>query len=383
MLFFSLIPVTDTFQHRFSQTDFMNEKGRVLIAMSGGVDSSVAAFLMKQQGYECIGCTMKLYQNEDAGIDKSRTCCSLSDTEDARNVAFKLDIPYYVLNFSDDFRNKIIKKFADAYIHGFTPNPCIDCNKYMKFSKLYARARELDCKYIVTGHYARVEYESGKYFLKKALDESKDQSYVLYDMTQEQLEHTLFPLGHLRKTETREIAEENGLVTAFKPDSQDICFVPDGNYAEVVKLHSDIPVKSGNFIDIHGNVVGRHKGIIYYTIGQRRGIGISSSHPLYVCRISARNNTVTVGREEDLYSKMVFADNFNFISDVYNEPFRCSAKIRYRHKEQPALAIPMDNNCVKIIFDEPQRAVTPGQSAVLYDGDTVIGGGIIRCETEE
>lgn len=383
MLFFSLIPATDTFQHRFSQTDFMNEKGRVLIAMSGGVDSSVAAFLMKQQGYECIGCTMKLYQNEDAGIDKSRTCCSLSDTEDARNVAFKLDIPYYVLNFSDDFRNKIIKKFADAYIHGFTPNPCIDCNKYMKFSKLYARARELDCKYIVTGHYARVEYESGKYFLKKALDESKDQSYVLYDMTQEQLEHTLFPLGHLRKTETREIAEENGLVTAFKPDSQDICFVPDGNYAEVVKLHSDIPVKSGNFIDIHGNVVGRHKGIIYYTIGQRRGIGISSSHPLYVCRISARNNTVTVGREEDLYSKMVFADNFNFISDIYIEPFRCSAKIRYRHKEQPALAIPMDNNCVKIIFDEPQRAVTPGQSAVLYDGDTVIGGGIIRCETEE
>lgn len=361
----------------------MNKKERVLIAMSGGVDSSVAALIMKQQGFECIGCTMKLYQNEDAGISNKRTCCSLSDTDDARNVAFKLDIPYYVLNFSDDFRSKIIKKFADAYIHGFTPNPCIDCNKYMKFSKLYARARELDCKYIVTGHYARIEHENGRFFLKKALDETKDQSYVLYDMTQEQLKHTLFPLGQLKKNETRSIAEKNGLVTAFKPDSQDICFVPDGNYADVVKLHSDVPIEPGNFVDTHGNVIGHHKGIIYYTIGQRRGIGIPSSEPLYVCGISAKNNTVTVGREKDLYCKEVFTDNFNFISETLKTPFRCKAKIRYRHKEQPAVAIPLENGGIKIIFDEPQRAVTPGQSAVLYDGDIVIGGGIIRCETED
>lgn len=356
----------------------MKLRKRVLIAMSGGVDSSVAAYIVKKQGYECIGCTMKLYQNEDAGISKTRTCCSLSDTEDARSVAFELDIPYYVMNFSDDFRKKIIGKFADAYMCGCTPNPCIDCNKYMKFGKLYIRAKELECDYIVTGHYARIEYENGKYFLKKAIDETKDQSYVLYDMTQQQLAHTLFPLGCLKKSETRMIAEKNNLVTASKPDSQDICFVPDGNYADVVKLHSERNIEPGNFIDTNGHIIGKHRGIIYYTIGQRRGIGISYSEPLYVCRISAKDNTITLGTEKDLYRKELIADNFNFITETFETPFRCKAKIRYRHKECGAYAQPIDSGCVKIVFDEPQRAVTPGQSVVLYIGDTVIGGGIIR-----
>ena len=211
---------------------------KALIAMSGGVDSSVAAKLMVDQGYTCIGCTMKLYHNEDAGIPRSHTCCSLDDVEDARSVAYKLGIPYYVFNFTRDFKAKVIDKFVDSYLHGVTPNPCIDCNRYLKFAKLFERAQILDCDYVVTGHYARIEKEGGKYILKKALDETKDQSYVLYDMTQNQLAHTLFPLGSLRKAETRRIAQACGFINADKPDSQDICFVPDGDYASVIELHT-------------------------------------------------------------------------------------------------------------------------------------------------
>ena len=351
---------------------------KALIAMSGGVDSSVAAYIMKESGFDCVGCTMKLYSNADAGMSKDRTCCSLDDVEDARSVASRLGIPYYVFNFSDDFKEKIICKFIRSYECGRTPNPCIDCNRYMKFAKFCERAKILGCDFVVTGHYARIYKEGEKFVLKKALDESKDQSYVLYNLTQELLAHVRFPLGELEKTKTRAIAEKCGFINANKPDSQDICFVPDGDYARVIELNTGKTYPPGDFIDKDGNVLGRHKGIIHYTIGQRKGLGISAPTPLYVTKIDTENNTVTLGESADLFSDTAVADDFNFISgDVPTEPFRCAAKIRYRQKEQPATAYPLHDGRVKLVFDAPQRAITPGQAAVLYNGDTVIGGGTI------
>ncbi len=244
---------------------------KVLIAMSGGVDSSVAAKLLCYEGYECIGCTMKLYDNCDAGLPRGRTCCSLDDVEDARSVAFSLGMRYYVFNFKDDFREKVIKKFASGYLRGQTPNPCIDCNRYMKFDKLFERAKLLGCDKLATGHYARIEFDGRKYRLKKALDKSKDQSYVLYMLTQEQLAHALFPLGSLHKTDTRAIADTAGLSSAHKPDSQDICFVPDGDYAAAIERLAGIKAPCGNFIDASGKVIGTHRGITHYTVGQHRG----------------------------------------------------------------------------------------------------------------
>ena len=351
---------------------------KALIAMSGGVDSSVAAYIMKESGYDCVGCTMKLYDNADAGVSREKTCCSLDDVEDARSVAARLGIPYYVFNFSDDFREKIICKFIRSYECGRTPNPCIDCNRYMKFDKLRERAKILGCDVVVTGHYARIYKEGEKYILKKALDESKDQSYVLYQMTQDLLAHTRFPLGELEKTETRAIAEKCGFINAKKPDSQDICFVPDGDYARLIELCTGKTYPPGDFIDKNGNVLGTHRGVIHYTIGQRKGLGISAPTPLYVCAINVENNTVTLGENADLFSDTAVADDFNFISgETPTAPVRCAAKIRYRQKEQPATAYPLQDSKVKIVFDAPQRAITPGQAAVLYSGDTVIGGGTI------
>ena len=352
---------------------------RALIAMSGGVDSSVAAFLLKQQGYDCIGCTMKLYNNEDIGI-KSRTCCSLNDVNDARSVAYKLNMKYYVLNFSADFKDKVIDKFVKSYESGRTPNPCIDCNKYMKFEKLYNMAQNLECNYIVTGHYARIEKINGKYYLKKAVDDTKDQSYVLYNLTQEQLAHTLFPLGSLHKTQIRDIAKKNGFINADKPDSQDICFVPDGNYVKAIEKFSENKIKEGNFTDKNGKVIGQHKGIVYYTIGQRRGLGCFQKH-VYVCNISAKDNTVTLGDQEDLYKKEFVVTDFNWIlGKPPAKNFSCSVKIRYKQKEHKADIEVLDDNKVKIVFNEPQKAITPGQAAVLYDGDIVLGGGTITAE---
>lgn len=351
---------------------------RALVAMSGGVDSSVTAKILQENGYECVGCTMRLYDNEDAGIPKAHTCCSLDDVEDARSVANRLHMPYYVFNFTYDFREKIINKFVSCYETGITPNPCIDCNRYMKFDKLFQRAMILNCEYVATGHYARIERLNGKYVLKKAVDASKDQSYVLYSMTQEQLAHTLFPLGSLCKTETREIAEESGFVNARKPDSQDICFVPNGSYANIVELHSGKKPEFGNFLDTSGNIIGQHRGIIYYTIGQHKGLGLSSPTPYYVCGINAETNTVILGSEKDLYEDTLTAENFNWVSgDVPLTPIRCKVKIRYRQPEQPATVTVLSDGAVKINFDEPQRAITPGQAAVLYDGDIVIGGGTV------
>lgn len=349
---------------------------KALIAMSGGVDSSVAAYLTEKNGYECIGCTMKLYDNEDVGISRSRTCCSLDDVEDARSVAYRIGMPYYVFNFADGFRDKVIEKFVRSYESGMTPNPCIDCNRYMKFDKLYERAKILGCEYIVTGHYARIEHNGERYLLKKALDETKDQSYVLYFLTQEQLAHTIFPLGSMRKTEVRKIAEENGFANAEKPDSQDICFVPGGRYAEFLEYYTGKEYPAGDFLSVNGNVLGKHKGIIRYTVGQHKGLGISLSEPLYVKHIDARDNAVTLGNERDLYGREAIAHDFNWISgEAPKEKIRCKAKIRYRQKEQCATAIPMGNAAVKLLFDEPQRAITPGQAVVLYDGDILLGGG--------
>jgi len=352
---------------------------KALIAMSGGVDSSLAAKMMTDAGYECIGCTMRLYNNEDAGISREHSCCSDDDVADARSVAYSLGMRYYVFNFSDDFREKVIGKFIESYEKGITPNPCIDCNRYMKFEKLYERAELLGCEYIVTGHYAVIEEKDGKYLLKKAVDETKDQSYVLYSMTQKQLAHTKFPLGSMRKTEVRELAAASGFVNAAKPDSQDICFVPDGNYAKVIELHTGRRYPAGDYIDMRsGKAIGKHKGIIHYTIGQHKRLGIPTDEPLYVCRIDTESNEIYLGRNADLMSREFTASGFNWISgEAPAEEFRASAKVRYRQKDQPATVIPVGKDKVRVIFDEPQRAITPGQAAVLYDGDIVLGGGTI------
>ncbi|MBR4684647.1 MAG: tRNA 2-thiouridine(34) synthase MnmA [Spirochaetia bacterium] len=351
---------------------------KALIAMSGGVDSSVAALLMKEKGYECIGCTMHLYDNEDAGIPKSHTCCSLADVEDARRVAYSLGMDYFVFNFTRDFRKQVIEKFIQCYEDGQTPNPCIDCNRYMKFAKLFERAQILQCGYVVTGHYAQIEYIDGSYLLKKSADESKDQSYVLYMLDQEQLAHISFPLGSMRKSQVREIAAEHGFCNAGKPDSQDICFVPDGDYASIIKKHTGKKPVTGDFLDTKGHVIGKHRGIINYTIGQRRGLGISASEPLYVVSIHPEDNTVVVGHDCDLFSRNVQVRDFNWISGKAPEKeILCKAKIRYRSREQEAVAYPKEDGTVEIVFNQGQRAVTPGQAAVLYDGDVVLGGGVI------
>lgn len=356
-------------------------KEKALIAMSGGVDSSVAALLMKKEGYELIGCTMKLYSNEDIGISRGHTCCSLDDIEDARAVANRLDIPYYVFNFMDSFREKIIDKFVATYEKGMTPNPCIDCNRYMKFERLYERAKVLGCQYIVTGHYARIRKTEKGYQLLKAIDDTKDQSYVLYQMTQEELADTKFPLGELTKQAARKLAEENSFINANKPDSQDICFVPDGDYVAALKRFSGKEYTPGDFVDKEGNVLGKHKGIVAYTIGQRKGLGIAADRPLYVCKIDVPKNQVVLGDSEDLFSKTVDVCDVNWIAgEAPIGPVRCSVKLRYRMKEQPATLYPGDNNTAHIEFDEPQRAKTAGQAAVFYDGDVVLGGGIIMNE---
>lgn len=356
----------------------MNKKA--VIAMSGGVDSSVAAFIMKEKGFDCIGMTMKLFQNDDVGVSREHSCCSLDDVEDARTVAYSMDMPHYVCNFSDRFRQEVIEKFVKAYENGATPNPCIDCNRYLKFEKLFSRAKELGYDYVVTGHYARIEYDENRkrYILKKAVDQTKDQSYVLYSLTQEQLAHTLFPLGEMEKSEVRKIAEQQNFINAKKLDSQDICFIQNGSYADFIEEYTHKQFPNGSFVDKDGNVLGTHSGIIRYTIGQRKGLGISFGKPMFVTGVDAAQNTVTLGPHEELFSKTVKATDINLISvDKIKEPLRVKAKVRYRQEEQSATVIMLDEITMLVEFDEPQRAVTKGQAVVLYDGDEVVGGGTI------
>lgn len=368
-IFYKLIKMVGKEQGRMNN--------RVLIAMSGGVDSGVAAKIMRDRGFDCVGCTMNLYDNETAGLCSSRTCCSLDDVEDARSAAYRLGMPYYVFNFKEDFREAVIERFVSAYKSGKTPNPCIDCNRYMKFGKLFDRARVLGCGHVVTGHYARIEEEDGKYVLKKGIDGTKDQSYVLYAMTQQQLAHTFFPLGSMRKSEVRAIAAEAGFINAQKPDSQDICFVPDGDYAAAIERFSG-KSEPGDFVDTQGRVLGTHRGIVHYTVGQHRGLGLNHHEALYVCRIDAGKNTVVLGRKPELFSREADVAEFNWISgEAPNKPVSCRVKMRYRSPEQPAIAEAGGDGTVHITFGEPQRAICPGQAAVLYDGDTVLGGGVI------
>lgn len=351
---------------------------RALIAMSGGVDSSVSAKIMKDLGYECVGCTMRLYENDIVGLDLLDTCCSLKDTEDARSVTNNIGIPYHIFHYENEFRQKVIEPFIESYEKGETPNPCINCNKCLKFSRLFEKMEKFDCDTLVTGHYARIEKINDRYILKKALDETKDQSYVLYNLTQEELAKIKFPLGEYTKNTVRNIANENKFINAKKHDSQDICFVPNGDYEEFINRYRGHLQKEGNFIDKNGNILGIHKGIAFYTIGQRKGLGISTGKPLYVIKINPKTNEITLGDNKDLFEKEVFATNINLISvDKIESPMRIKAKIRYRQKESLATAIQLDNNTLKVVFDEPVRAVTPGQALVLYDGDIVVGGGTI------
>lgn len=337
---------------------------KAVIAMSGGVDSSVAALLMKNEGYDCVGATMQLYIEGD---------CS-----DAKAVAEKLHMPFYIFPLKEQFKTLVIDKFIEFYEQGKTPNPCIECNRTLKFGAMMEKMRELDADFVVTGHYARVVCENGEYKLKKAVDESKDQSYFLYMLTQEQLKHIKFPLGEYSKPEIRQIAEENNLITARKKDSQDICFVPDGDYVGFIKGYNGKEYPKGQFIHKTGFSFGEHKGIVNYTIGQRKGLGIAYKNPLYVMNIDPETNNVILGDNEDLFTDTVVAKNVNIISGkAIAEPVRVLARVRYRHKEQPATAWQDEHGNLHVKFDEPQRAITKGQSLVIFDGDTVLGGGEI------
>ena len=355
---------------------------RVLVAMSGGVDSSVAALLLKEKGYDCVGCTMKLYSSGLMPEKTDKSCCSLDDVEDARSVAFRLGMPYYVFNLTDTFQERVIDPFVCSYMAGRTPNPCIDCNRFLKFEKLYERAKALSCDAVATGHYARITSENGQFFLKKAADPAKDQSYVLYSLTQEELEHTLFPLGELSKQETRALAAEHGFLNAGKADSQDICFVPDGDYASFIERTTGKTFPEGDFIDRTGKVLGRHRGIIHYTIGQRRGLGVSAKSRLYVSDIDPVRNTVTLSEEEDFRIDTVYADHVSMVSGIpLSGKASVLVKLRYRQQERPA-TVWQDGERLIIRLDAPQRAPAPGQAAVLYDtdGETVLGGGTIILE---
>ncbi len=358
------------------------DENTVVIGMSGGVDSSVAAYLLKQQGYNVIGVTMQIWQDKDPdAVEKEGGCCSLSAVDDARMVANKLDIPFYVMNFKDTFKETVIDYFVKEYGEGKTPNPCIACNRYVKFEELLRRSNALGAHYVSTGHYAKIVYDenSGRYLLKKSDAVEKDQTYALYNMTQEQLAHTLMPLGEFdNKEEVRRIARELDLVVADKPDSQEICFVPDDDYAGFLKENADYDILPGNFVDTKGKVIGKHKGITNYTIGQRKGLGIAIGKPAYVVDIDPLKNEVVIGEDSEVFGTELIADDVNFISiEKLTEPISVKAKIRYSGKETDAIVYPETIDTIRVVFSDPVRAITRGQSVVFYDGDILVGGGSI------
>ena len=352
----------------------------IFVAMSGGVDSSVAALLLQQAGHRISGVNLRMFHNEDLGETPDRTCCSLADAEDAGLVARRLGFPFYVFDFSRIFRETVIQDFIREYQAGRTPNPCAVCNRAVKFGALLERVRTLGADALATGHYARVERDetSGRWLLKRGLDRSKDQSYFLYMLTQDQLAHIRFPLGSLEKPRVRQLAEAHGLVNARKRDSQDICFVPDGKYADFSERTVGHPAPAGDFLDESGRVLGHHKGIIRYTHGQHKGLGLSTETPLYVLEKDADHNVIRLGPDSALWSRTLTAEDANWIAiPELTEPLAVTVKTRYSQREASAIAEPLPGNRFRLTFDEPQRAVTPGQAVVLYNGDTVLGGGTI------
>ena len=353
---------------------------KALIGMSGGVDSSVAALLMLEAGFECIGATMRLYGGQASPAEGSKTCCSLDDVEDARSVAHRLGIKHYVFNFTEEFQQQVMDQFVAVYQAGGTPNPCIDCNRYLKFGKLLQRAQELRCDVLVSGHYAKTEQDpsTGRYLLMRAADRAKDQTYFLACLSQQQLSRIRFPLGDLTKTQVRELAEKHGFLNARKHDSQDICFVPGGDYTAFLTGYTGKALEPGDFLNTQGQVVGRHRGAVCYTIGQRKGLGLAMGKPVYVCAKDMAAKTVTVGPNEALFSRELWAKDWVFFPfEQLTEPLAVTAKIRHSQFDQKATVYPEADGLARVVFDEPQRAISPGQAVVLYQGEMVIGGGTI------
>ena len=359
----------------------MGTKPRVLVAMSGGVDSSLAAALLVEQGYDVIGATMQIWDKDVPEDDaENRGCCSLSAIDDARRVAEQIGIPYYVLNFRDMFQETVVEYFIREYSAGKTPNPCIACNRFVKFDGLLQKAFALGAQYVATGHYARIAYDDtlGRHTLCKGIDHTKDQSYALYHLNQRTLKHFLMPLGDYTKVKTRQLAAEYGLAVANKPDSQELCFVPNDDYKSFLLEKSPAALKPGDIVDVQGNILGKHQGLPLYTVGQRKGLGCTTGKPIYVVELNYESNKVVVGSDKDVFGSELIAGDLNFITiDRLEKAMTVSAKIRYGSREGLAIVTPLGDNMVNVKFNEPQRAITPGQSVVFYDGDMVIGGGII------
>ena len=355
-------------------------KGKVVVGMSGGVDSSVAAWLLKEQGYDVIGVTMQIWQDEENEVqEENGGCCGLSAVDDARRVASSIGIPYYVMNFKQEFQKNVIDYFTKEYLNGRTPNPCIACNRYVKWEALLQRSLSIGADYIATGHYARIDkLPNGRYAIRRSATLAKDQTYALYNLTQEQLEHTLMPVGNYSKDQIREMAEKIGLQVANKPDSQDICFVPDGDYASFIEENADASIRQGNFVTPDGKILGKHKGIIHYTVGQRKGLGLALGYPAFVLEIRPETDEVVIGTYEESLTHTLRANELNFMSvEDLTEPMRVFAKIRYNHKGAWCTVEKTGEDEITCTFDEPIRAVTPGQAVVLYDGEYVLGGGTI------